>query len=145
MRSAYPARVAMPAASRMPPHVIDELPCEEDPELFFPPGTSWQGHADQAAEAKAQCRRCPVAAACLRWALDTIEPYAIAGGTTPRERRKMLGLPVADMDGEACGTRNGYEQHRRRGEKACTACLTATAAYNAARRELQKQRQAAAS
>lgn len=64
-----------------------------DPELFFPPmggGNSWYER-----EAKAVCERCPVALACLTWALEQNEnPYGIWGGTTQRERKaKRDGRP----------------------------------------------------
>ena len=40
--------------------------------------------------AKAWCRKCPVAGDCLREALDRREPYGIWGGTTPTEREGIL-------------------------------------------------------
>ena len=36
------------------------------------------------------CRGCPVSAECLEWALETRVRYGIWGGTTERERRRML-------------------------------------------------------
>lgn len=121
-------------------HIFDveePTPCAEDPEMWFPVGTSWDGHAAQAALAKAACRTCPIVADCLAWALDTREPYAIAGATTPRERTKILNRPGAATS--ACGTRKGYERHRRRGEKPCDRCRNAARIYS------QQRRQAAAS
>jgi WhiB family redox-sensing transcriptional regulator len=62
----------------------------EDPELFFPIGNPDSGPAAiQTDEAKAVCRRCPVRAQCLAWAVaaDTVE--GIWGGTTEEERRAM--------------------------------------------------------
>jgi len=48
---------------------------DEDPELFFPVGTSGPALL-QIAEAKTVCRRCPVVSECLTWALESgrIEP-----------------------------------------------------------------------
>ena len=43
---------------------------DEDPELFFPVGNSGPALL-QIAEAKAVCRRCPVASECLAWALES--------------------------------------------------------------------------
>lgn len=57
----------------------------EDAELFFPLGTSGPV-LRQIAEAKAVCRRCPVAGECLEWALIRGE-VGIWGGTTEEERR----------------------------------------------------------
>lgn len=58
------------------------------PELFFPAGRT--GPAMQLAEAaKAVCARCPVADACLRYALETNQEYGVWGGTSEDERREM--------------------------------------------------------
>lgn len=59
---------------------------DADPELFFAPdgaeGRGWTGHL-----AKRLCRRCPVGAACLAWALRA-GPYlhGVYGGTNANER-----------------------------------------------------------
>ncbi|WP_411575188.1 WhiB family transcriptional regulator [Streptomyces fradiae] len=61
----------------------------EDPDLFFPIGTSGAALL-QIEEAKAICRRrCPVAERCLRWALDRNEQHGVWGGTDETERRRM--------------------------------------------------------
>lgn len=60
----------------------------EDPELFFPVGTTgpalWQ-----AEEAKAVCRRCPVLGPCLAWALESRVEHGVWGGRTEEERRSL--------------------------------------------------------
>jgi WhiB family redox-sensing transcriptional regulator len=66
---------------------------EEDPELFFPIGTSGPALL-QITEAKAVCRRCPVNSECLDWALTTGQDAGISGGTTPDERRAMKRVPA---------------------------------------------------
>jgi WhiB family redox-sensing transcriptional regulator len=59
----------------------------EDPELFFPVAS--QGSAlSQISAARAVCQRCPVAAMCLAYALQTSQT-GIWGGTTQEERRAM--------------------------------------------------------
>jgi WhiB family transcriptional regulator, redox-sensing transcriptional regulator len=59
----------------------------EDPELFFP--IAAEGPALlQINTAKAVCRGCAVAAACLAYALQTRQA-GIWGGTTQEERRAM--------------------------------------------------------
>lgn len=64
-------------------------PCtKEEPELFFPLSYT-EGHEYQIEEAKAVCRGCPLKFACLEFALDTGDKYAILGGTTPPEREAM--------------------------------------------------------
>lgn len=61
---------------------------EEDPELFFPVGNSGPA-ALQIAEAKAVCRRCPVASECLAWALDTGQEFGVWGGMDEDERKPL--------------------------------------------------------
>jgi len=60
----------------------------EDPELFFPVGISGPAQL-QVDEAKAVCRRCPVRAECLRWALDSNQDAGVWGGASEGERRAM--------------------------------------------------------
>lgn len=55
-----------------------------DPETFFPVPMA---PADVAVEL---CGRCPVAGACLAWALSVGDCHGVWGGTTARERRAML-------------------------------------------------------
>jgi hypothetical protein len=59
-----------------------------DPELFFPPVEVGPLFADQVAEAKAVCGRCPVRPACLLWAVDGLA-HGIAGGLTEQERSQL--------------------------------------------------------
>ena len=64
-----------------------DLPCTEDPELFFA-----EAPADVEA-AKALCRGCRIRVACLEGALERREPWGVWGGelflrgtTVPRKR-----------------------------------------------------------
>ncbi|MFJ7175845.1 WhiB family transcriptional regulator [Streptomyces massasporeus] len=68
----------------------DHAACRhEDPELFFPIGTSGPA-ALQTEQAKAVCRRrCPVQEQCLQWALDTGQSIGVWGGTSENERRAL--------------------------------------------------------
>jgi WhiB family transcriptional regulator, redox-sensing transcriptional regulator len=59
---------------------------DHDPELFFPTATTGPTYEAQVAAAKAVCAGCPVRAACLAEALESI-PEGIAGGMTEQERR----------------------------------------------------------
>lgn len=61
---------------------------DEDPELFFPVGTSGPALL-QVAEAKSVCARCPVLAECLTWALETGEDAGVWGGLDEDERRAL--------------------------------------------------------
>ncbi|MET8565342.1 WhiB family transcriptional regulator [Streptomyces flaveolus] len=60
--------------------------CSEDPELFFPVGSSGPALA-QTAEAKAVCGRCPVRRECGEWAVGQGEDAGVWGGLTEEERR----------------------------------------------------------
>lgn len=55
-----------------------------DPETFFPVPMA------PADVAIGLCGRCPVAGACLAWALSVGDCHGVWGGTTARERRAML-------------------------------------------------------
>lgn len=60
----------------------------EDPELFFPVGNSGPALL-QTAEAKTVCRRCPVVASCLEWALESGQDEGVWGGMSADERRAL--------------------------------------------------------
>jgi WhiB family redox-sensing transcriptional regulator len=63
----------------------------QDPELFFPIGTTDRALA-QLARAKAVCHTCPVQEPCLEWALHS-EPIGqesgVAAGLSEGERRAL--------------------------------------------------------
>ena len=61
---------------------------DEDPELFFPVGTSGPALL-QIAEAKTVCRRCPVVTECLAWALESGQDAGVWGGMSEDERRAL--------------------------------------------------------
>lgn len=61
----------------------------EDPELFFPIGTSGPAVALQVQQAKEVCNRCPVREECLQWALDTRQDSGVWGGFDEQERRTL--------------------------------------------------------
>ncbi|WP_297565330.1 WhiB family transcriptional regulator [uncultured Arcanobacterium sp.] len=60
----------------------------EDPELFFPIGSSRPALA-QAEKAKQICRNCSVLDICLKWALDTSQDAGVWGGMSEDERRAI--------------------------------------------------------
>jgi WhiB family redox-sensing transcriptional regulator len=67
----------------------DRAAClNEDPELFFPIGTTGPAEA-QVEQAKQVCARCPVLAECLTWAMDnpTLTQFGVFGGMSEEERR----------------------------------------------------------
>jgi WhiB family redox-sensing transcriptional regulator len=63
----------------------------EEPELFFPVGTT-EPALEQLGMAKSVCHRCPVAGECLAWALDTGQRAGVWGGLSEEER---IGLRQA--------------------------------------------------
>ncbi|WP_202436815.1 WhiB family transcriptional regulator [Streptomyces sp. SID5910] len=62
---------------------------DEDPELFFPVGTTGPALRDIAA-AKRVCARCPVSTQCLALALDMGRASGVWGGTCEEERDALL-------------------------------------------------------
>lgn len=66
---------------------------EEDPELFFPIGTTGPALL-QIDEAKAVCRTCTVVDECLTWALESGQEAGVWGGMSEDERR-VLARPTA--------------------------------------------------
>ncbi|MPY44109.1 WhiB family transcriptional regulator [Streptomyces phyllanthi] len=61
----------------------------EDPDLFFPVGTSGPALRDIAA-AKRVCARCPVIRQCLSWALGSGQTAGVWGGLCEEERAELL-------------------------------------------------------
>jgi WhiB family redox-sensing transcriptional regulator len=61
---------------------------DEDPELFFPIGTTGPAAA-QIDEAKAICMQCQVRVECLDWALATGQDAGVWGGMSEEERRAL--------------------------------------------------------
>ena len=61
---------------------------DEDPELFFPIGNTGPALL-QIEQAKAVCRRCEVADACIPWALETGQDSGVWGGLSEDERRAL--------------------------------------------------------
>ena len=74
------------------PEWIAQAKCAgQNPEDFFP------GKGDtQLARKTAQevCSDCPVSQQCLQWALDNEDFHGVYGGTTPNDRRVLLGRPT---------------------------------------------------
>ncbi|MGH8904763.1 MAG: WhiB family transcriptional regulator [Egibacteraceae bacterium] len=67
----------------------DKAACRDmDTEWFFPHGTTGPA-LEQADRAKAVCASCPVAEACLEWALQTNQDAGIWGAKTEDERRTL--------------------------------------------------------
>ncbi len=64
------------------------LCADEDPELWFPVGTTSTATAD-AVLAKNICRRCTVSQSCLERAEETGALHGISGGLDTGERRRL--------------------------------------------------------
>jgi len=101
----------------------------EDPELFFPLGTTGPAAA-QAEEAKAVCRRCPAMNICLTWALTTGQDFGVWGGHSEDERRAIKRraarkTAATPRQPARCGTPAGYEKHVRDHSTICGPCRAA--------------------
>ena len=77
---------------------------DEDPELFFPVGTSGPALL-QIAEAKSVCRRCPVVSECLTWALESGQDAGVWGGMSEDERRARITAAAIVTFLYGCGLR----------------------------------------
>lgn len=98
-----------------------------DPDTMFPtPGDLDGQHA-----AKTVCGMCPARPACLNWALTTRQEYGVVGGLTEQERAELRGRrPPTDPDMQdsptepvVCGTRAGWERHKRLHQRVCRPCV----------------------
>jgi len=71
-------------ANFVPGHWIDDaLWAEVDPELFYPD----QGGSPE--PARIICRKCPVIAQCLQYAIANNIQYGVWGGMSERKRREF--------------------------------------------------------
>ena len=61
---------------------------EEDPELFFPVGSTGPAIV-QMEKARVVCRRCGVIETCLSWAMDSGQDAGVWGALSPDERRVL--------------------------------------------------------
>lgn len=68
--------------------ITDAVCIGEDPELFFPVGSTPPA-LEQVERAKAICARCPVRPACLEWSLVTCQDAGVWGGLDEEERREI--------------------------------------------------------
>lgn len=88
----FPDRLAGVTATDL----FDGVPClEVAPDVFFPE------KGESSLPAKRLCRGCPVRTVCLDYALRHRERYGVWGGTSERERRRMMAA------GRARDTRDG--------------------------------------
>lgn len=104
---------------------------QTDPEIFFPE------RGGSTKEAKKICLSCSVKTQCLVDALDNDERFGIRGGYTEHERRRLQTADQAPSDTGLCGTSQGYQRHRYRGEQACAECRKAASDRTREARTLQ--------
>ena len=72
----------------------DDAACrEEDPELFFPIGSTGPALV-QLAQAKAVCAWCGVQSVCLEWAVSAGVEHGVWGGLSEEERRALRRGPA---------------------------------------------------
>jgi WhiB family redox-sensing transcriptional regulator len=82
------------------PDWADLAACRDQPTaLFFNPDyedyigghpASRGQRAIRERRAKAICHGCPVVQECLEWALERGDGWAVLGGTTPKERKRII-------------------------------------------------------
>ena len=77
---------------------------DEDPELFFPVGTTGPA-AVQLEAARAICMRCDVKAECLEWAMATGQDAGVWGGLSEEERRALRRARRRSELGRLAGVR----------------------------------------
>lgn len=86
------------------PHFTGSEPCRAQPERFF--HDSYNTSRPEIRSALKQCRHCPLAPACLVWALANPElaTDGIWGATTPRQRsvlRTRIRARLTDTEANA--------------------------------------------
>lgn len=98
--------IPSPASGQKPP------PCtSEEPELFFPTSEGPE-YQHQIRQAKAVCRKCPLATKlnCLEFALETNDKWAILGGTTPSERSVIHAKRLKKAERDEARRARKFEQ-----------------------------------
>jgi WhiB family redox-sensing transcriptional regulator len=89
---------------------------DADPAVFFYlDNERGEPRTDRVRAAKKVCRRCPVRARCLNYALEARETHGIWGGYTEDERRRLRRLREAETSsaftpqGEDAGSRTSWD------------------------------------
>jgi WhiB family redox-sensing transcriptional regulator len=73
----------------------DQAACRGKPiEWFYPPERTGSP-GNHTADAKRICRLCPVRPACLEFALQTDDRWAVLGGLDPEERARLRRAKTA--------------------------------------------------
>ncbi len=83
-----------------------------DPELFIDDHTA---DPQEVKMAKAVCGDCPVLTTCLRQAVENKEPIGVWGGTTTKERKKIIATGALESTIEEIELRRNVEIHYMRG------------------------------
>lgn len=80
---------------QLPGWMADGVCAQADPEEFFP------AKGGSTVEAKKVCEVCEVRSECLEYALTNNERYGIWGGTSERERRRLVSQTSTPLGGAA--------------------------------------------
>lgn len=89
-RGAYEVYLELSAAHKLVDNDTDWMKnskCHPDDGITWFPEV---GHARQVAEAKEFCQDCPVQKRCLEWVLNNEIMYGVWGGSSPKERERIL-------------------------------------------------------
>ena len=71
---------------------VGEVPCRENPDLFYPEDQFDENNKRIVTErAKALCQNCPAIYLCAEYAVKAREAFGIWGGLTYKERKSLMG------------------------------------------------------
>lgn len=119
------SRVVFPT---LPGETFAQAPCHTEEENLWE--AARDGEPDKVArerwrEAAELCGYCPALAACARLADAQSSLAGVWAGRVPRLRGERAGVAPAE-----CGSRGGYQRHRRAGEVPCGPCESENRRYS---------------
>ncbi len=120
---------------------VEESRCAPDTAFLFHASANGWAAAQRTHEAKRICRRCPVQAECLEYALKCRIRVGVWGGLSAKERDEILQeRPKPPRRPQfTCGTPSGYKGHYRAREVPCGECRRAMTVQRAEQRLKQRE------
>lgn len=71
---------------------MDEAACKGNSEFFYSDSTDKKENTRKESQAKLLCKKCPVSAECLLFAIENDESFGIWGSFAPKERTTLTSL-----------------------------------------------------
>lgn len=71
---------------------MDEAACKGSSEFFYADSTDKKENTKKESQAKIICKKCPVSAECLLFAIENDESFGIWGSFAPKERSILTSL-----------------------------------------------------